>query len=206
MLMAVAGSNLANAQGLKDILGKLGGGSGASETIGNLLEGVLSKSDLTVSDLVGTWTSTGPAISFKGDNFLKKAGGAAAAATIETKLKPYYEKFGLTGATFEVDKEGAFTLTVKKMKLKGTIEPSENGEKGAFEFKFQAFGKVNLGHITAYVQKTSGKMDVMFDATKLKNIMSAVAQYSNISMAKTVSSLLDSYDGLCVGFALTAVK
>lgn len=194
----LTGANLTNAQSITDIFKK---GSGSS--IGDILSGVLSSSDLKVADLTGNWTSTGPAISFKGDNFLKKAGGVAAATAIEKKLQPYYTKYGLTGAKLVIDNTGNFELTIKKMKLKGTIEEATNTkEKGVFLFKFKAAGKVNLGTLTTYVQKTSKTMDVMFDATKLIALVNAVAKYSNLSTAKTLSSLLSSYDGLCVGFAL----
>ncbi|MBD5196530.1 MAG: DUF4923 family protein [Muribaculaceae bacterium] len=195
-------SNMTNAQSLSDLLGKLGGSGDAASTIGNLVEGVLSKSDLKVSDLQGTWTAKGPAVSFKGDNFLKQAGGAAASAAIETKLQPYYTKFGLTGAVLTVNNDGTFQLTIKKLKLSGTVEQPAGSEKGTFVFNFKAAGKIKLGKITTYVQKTSNSMDVMFDATKLMTIIEAVAKYSNISMAKTLSSLLSSYDGMCVGFAM----
>lgn len=205
LLAIIVCSNMANAQSLQDLLGKLGGGSTGS-TIGNLVEGVFSKSDLTVADLNGNWLATGPAICFQGDNFLKKAGGAAAAAAIETKLDPYYKKYGLTGATLSIDASGNFQLNIKKLKLKGTVEIPKGAEKGVFTFKFQAFGKVNLGNVKTYVQKTSRTMDVMFDATKLMAIIQAVAKYSNMDMAKTLSSLLSSYDGLCVGFALDKTK
>lgn len=195
-------SNMTNAQSLSDLLGKIGGGD-AGETIGNLVEGVFSKSDLKVSDLTGNWKSSGPAVSFKGDNFLKKAGGAAAAATIETKLKPYYTKYGLDGATLVIKSDATFELSVKKLKLTGTIEPATGDEKGVFIFNFKAIGKISLGKITTYVQKTLQKMDVMFDATKLMKIIEAVAKYSNISIAQTLSSLLSQYDGICVGFSMT---
>ena len=201
MVVILSCSNMTNAQNLKDLLGKLGGGS-TSETVGNLLEGVFSSSNLKVQDLNGNWLATGPAVAFQGDNFLKQAGGKAASAAVETKLKPYYQKFGLTGATLIIDDSGNFELKIKKLTLKGTI--TETADKGVFEFNFKAAGKIKLGKVKTYVQKTSKTMDVMFDATKLMAIIDAVAKYSNISVAKTLSSLLNSYDGLCVGFAFSA--
>lgn len=196
-LMMMAGAKTANAQSLTDLLKKAGSGS----TISDVLSGVLSSSNLTVEDLAGEWKSNGPAISFKGDNFLKKAGGVAAAAAIKSKIKPYYTKYGLDNSTLSIDKKGNFEFKFNKLTLKGTIEPDTKAtEKGVFLFRFKAAGKVNLGAITTYVQKTSKTMDVMFDATKLKNFVSVVAKYSGNSMAKTFSSLLEQYDGLCVGF------
>ncbi len=194
-------TNAANSGDIKDLLGKLGGSSSTTETIGNLLEGVFTSSNISVSDMQGSWTSTGPAVAFQGDNFLKQAGGKAAAAAVETKLKPYFTKYGLTGATLTIDESGSFTLAIKKLTLSGTVEATS--EQGVFEFKFAVAGKINLGTIKTYVQKSSSSMDVMFDASKLMTIIDAVANYSNISAAKTLSSLLSSYDGMCVGFAFS---
>ena len=198
-LMLSVCSNLTNAQSISDILGKLGGGNTAG-TIGSIVEGVLSKSDLQVSDLVGNWKSTGPAVTFKSDNLLKKAGGAAVASSIENKLSGYYSKLGLNGAVLTVNKDGTFQLSIKSIKLSGTIELAEGEDKGVFLFNFKALGKVNLGKVKTYIQKTSVSMDVMFDASKLLTILQAVG--NNVSSLSSITSLLSSYDGLCVGFAM----
>ena len=88
VLLASAG---AQAQNLSDIFGALGGnssqtttsGKGGGNTLGNLLEGVFSSSNITVQDLAGVWTSNGPAVCFQSENMLKKAGVIAAAAMVE---------------------------------------------------------------------------------------------------------------------------
>ncbi|MDE5807246.1 MAG: DUF4923 family protein [Muribaculaceae bacterium] len=214
-MLTLAGVNMANAQSLSDILGKLGNmtgnkenteqstgsGSGLGGTLGNILEGVFSSSNLSVADLAGTWKSSRPAVSFQGDNFLKKAGGVAAAAAIESKLEPYFNQYGLKGAVLTVDNAGKFTLAVKNIKLQGTV--TETGEKGVFNFNFQAFGKIKLGAVKTYVQKTSSSMDVMFDATKMMSLVSTVAKVTNVSTLNALSSILNSYDGLCVGFKMS---
>lgn len=215
VFVVLLGANMANAQSLSDILGKLGNatsssqssssesssGSGLGGTLGNLLEGVFSSSNISVADLAGTWKSSGPAVSFQGDNFLKKAGGVAAATAIESKLDPYFSQYGLNGAVLTVDNSGNFTLTVKKIKLQGTI--TETGEKGIFNFNFKALGKVSMGSVKTYIQKTSNSMDVMFDATKMMTIMSTVAKVTNVKSLSALSSILNSYDGLCVGFKMS---
>lgn len=212
----IACANVANAQSLSDLLGKIKGGSGSGNdsgsTIGNILNGVagvLTGSDLQVKDLEGNWQASGPAVSFKGDNFLKKAGGEAAAATIEGKIKPYYEKYGLNNSSFTVNNDSTFVLAIGKVKLSGTIEQAEGDEKGVFVLNFQALKKVNLGKMNIYVQKSPLKpnqLDFMFDATKLMRIVEGVGKISGISIAKTMSSLLSSYDGMCVGFQMTKVQ
>ena len=199
LAIGFAGAEQGNAQGLSDLFG----GGGGSNILGNLIEGVFTSSKITVADMEGTWISTGPAISFKGEGFLKEAGGLAAAATIESKLAPYYKQYGLNGATVTIDKKGNVTLTVKGVTLRGTI--CDTSEQGVFDFSFTAMG-AKIGTFKTYIQKSSSTMDMMFDATKLKALVSAIAKFSGSTMAKTMGSLLDSYDGMCVGFKLERQK
>lgn len=204
------------AQNLSDILGGLGealGGNGqssqnqtgqnnngGSSTLGNILEGVFSSSNITVSDMAGVWTSNGPAVCFQSDNFLQKAGGIAAASMIESKLSPYYNQYGLNGAVMTINTDGTFLMKLKNITLKGNI--TQTTEKGVFQFTFTALGSVKLGSIKTYVQKSYNTLSVMFDASKLKNLISGIAKIVNIQIVKTLTSILDSYQGLCVGFRM----
>lgn len=178
---------------LKDILGGAGG------ALGNIVEGVFTKTDLTVEDIAGEWTSTGSAVTFQSDNFLKKAGGTAAAGAVENKLDEYYSKFGLTGAVLSIDKDGSFTLSIKKLPIKGTLEVKS---KGVFKFTFNAGGIMKLGSMDAYVEKTPSGLNVMFDADKIKKIMTLAATISGSKMVSTADKLLKEYDGICIGFKM----
>ena len=52
----------ANAQSIGDLLKGLGqGSSDIGSTIGNALQGIFTKTDLTIEDIVGEYVSTGPA-------------------------------------------------------------------------------------------------------------------------------------------------
>lgn len=194
LILTIFGTTRANAQGLSDLLG-----GNLGNTVSNLIEGVFSSSNLTVADLAGEWTATGPAVCFQSNDFLKKAGGIAAASAVESKIAPYYEKYGLNNSTLTVDNQGNFTLVAGKLpKLTGVITEAGT-EKGVFNFNFTILGMKGLS-VTAYVQKTSTSMDVMFDASKLTGLITAVSKIANISLLQTASSILQSYDGLCVGF------
>lgn len=218
LMLLFAGTGVASAQSLSDILGKIGNAakqgqssgsdnsgnkSGLGGTLGNLIEGVFSSSNLSVEDLKGIWTASGPAVSFKADNFLQKAGGVAAAATIESKLEPYYKQYGLTGAVLEVADNGDFSLKIKAITLKGTITKKEGADNGVFQFNFKALGKVSLGNVTTYVSKSVNSLDVMFDSTFLLKIMQAVSKISGNSTLKALNSILTSYEGLNVGFKMS---
>lgn len=183
---------------LKGILGNLGNLDNVGDVVSGVVDGLLTRSDISVADMAGTWTSTGSAVTFLSDNYLKKAGGSAVASTIESKLDPYYQKYGLIGSTLTIDSSGKFTLKVKGISLNGTITKRSDGN---FDFAFTPFGSMKLGSIKAYVEKPISGLNVMFDASKLKSLLSTVAGLTGNSLASTAGNLLDSYDGLCVGFS-----
>ncbi len=199
----------AGAFDLKGALKGIGGNNtetsdqSGSNGIGALLGGLsnlLGKTDVTITDLEGTWNYSKPAVAFKSDNLLKKAGGAAAASMIEEKLTPYYQKAGLTAMSLTINADSTFTMTLKRTKLNGTLSKDEDGN---FVFQFKALGKINIGHATSVITKTGNSISVTFDASKLITLVSKIAAISGNSTVKSVSSLLESYDGLNAGFELT---
>lgn len=179
---------------LKSIFGNAG------DTVSGIVDGLLTTSDITVAQMAGTWTATGSAVCFQSENLLQKAGGSAAASTIESKLNPYFKQYGLTGAVLTIDQSGKFSLKVKGVTLSGTITKRSDGN---FDFKFQALGSISLGSIKTYVEKSTSGLNVMFDASKLKSLITAITSLTGNSLAQTAGSLLDSYQGLCVGFKFT---
>ncbi|MDE6268149.1 MAG: DUF4923 family protein [Muribaculaceae bacterium] len=183
------------AQNLQDVLSGLGKGG-----LGTVLNNVLGKSDVTVADLQGTWTYVEPAVAFKSDNLLKKAGGAAAATTIVNKIKPYYERVGLNKMELTINADSTFVMKSGMATLKGDISKAADGN---FIFNFKALGKVKVGKMTAIISKTAtGNISLTFDASKLITLVDRIASISGVSSLKTVSKMLNSYDGLNLGFIL----
>ena len=91
-------------------------------------------------------------------------------------------------------------MKVKRINAKGTISIDEAGN---YVFHFQALGKVNVGTMTAYINKSyTNELSLTFDASKLMTLIEKVANYSNNTTLKTASTLLNSYDGITVGFKL----
>lgn len=192
-----------NAFDIKDALGKVLSADSTSTTasnIGNVISAVIGPQKVELKDLVGTWKYSAPAVSFKSDNFLQQAGGAAAASSIEQKILPFYTRSGIAGLKVQFMEDSTFTMKVKRINAKGTISIDEAGN---YVFHFQALGKVNVGTMTAYINKSyTNELSLTFDASKLMTLIEKVANYSNNTTLKTASTLLNSYDGITVGFKL----
>ena len=203
----IAASTLsASAWDLKEALGNLKSGDSSSsvtDAISGALGGILSTGKITVEQLEGTWNYSAPAVTFKSDNLLKKAGGAAASGGIENKLAPVYKTTGLDQLTMTIDKQGAFSMKVRGITLKGTIQAVEDESSQAnFKFTFSGLGK-SIGGINAYIEKNiTGSMTLTFDVSKLITIMEKISSVTNNSTISTLSKTLSSYDGLCAGFEL----
>lgn len=187
--------NTASAQSVSDIFSKLG-------TVAN---NVLGSGKVTIADLEGNWTYVEPAVEFKSDNLLKKAGGSVASTTIVDKLRPYYSTVGLDNMTLAVDSAATFKMALKKISFSGEIVRGEND--GEFVFKFKAIGKISAGSLNAYISKTAtGQIKVTFDVSKLISLVNTIASVTGNSSMKSVSSILNSYDGLTAGFVLKKIK
>ena len=196
----------ASALDIKDLIGKYMSGSDSSsvtDVFSGILGDVLSTNKLTVQQLEGTWSYSAPAVTFISDNLLEKAGGAAAAETVEGKLEPIYKLTKLNQLKFTVDSQSNFTIGVGKIKLSGTIVASADENATAnFILKFKSLGKSTMD-VNAYVTKSiDSSMTLTFDITKLIAIMQEVSKIAKSSSVTTIVNALASFDGICAGFEL----
>lgn len=192
---------------LSDLLGRVSGSVDAGSVVKDVIDGVFTKENLTVEDIAGDWQSTGSAVDFRSESLMKKAGGAAVASAIQTKLNPYYKKYGFDKAIFSIAKDGSLSMKVGKYTIQGTIKVNDDKRyAGNFIVNFKALGVMSLGEYDTYVALVNNpltgnkELKMMFDAQKLVAMMKLVASLTKSSLAKSASSMLESYDGICVGF------
>lgn len=194
LILATVVSAQAQSSSVLDKL--LGGGSAVGSVVSNLL----GTSKLSPADLEGTWNYSSPAVTFKSENLLKKAGGAAASVAVENKLKPYYAKAGLDKMVLTVQADSAFTMKFKRGSLSGTISTSST--EGMMTFNFKA-AKIKIGSMDAAVSKAGNSLTVTFDVSKLMTLVNTIAKVSGSSTIKGLNSMLQSYDGVQAGFKLS---
>lgn len=214
----LAGTLNASAFDPKDILNGLRGNSGADTTqtensenntsggilgaLGSFINNAAANKKFSVDDLVGSWSYTSPAVSFQSSNALKKIGGAGAATAVEDKLKPYYERLGFNKSTLTVDSEHNFTLKMGVLTLKGKVE--KDPQDNMLVFNFNAFNKIPLGKVKANATKAGSTLNLTFDATKMIQLLTKVSSVLNMSTLNTLTTLLNSYDGIYMGFKFKA--
>lgn len=181
-------------------------GSTALSGLKGLAEGLLTSSKVGEDDLVGNWRYNAPAVTFKSDNLLQKAGGSAASGVIVEKIAPYYEKAGITSLTATFNQDRTFELKVKKITLTGTYALAGDEANGDFVFNFKTVKKLPLGKMSAHVDKVGSKITLTFDASKLIKLVNTVAQVSGRASLQSAAKLLNSYDGLNCGFELSPAQ
>ena len=204
ILVAIS-APVAGAWDLSNILGGNKSDSTSTTGLGDVLAGVGNALGITtgkteIKDLAGVWNYSAPAVTFKSDNLLLKAGGAAAASQVENKLAPYYKTAGLTSLKLTINEDSTFTFKLRVTSLNGTISRDE--ESGNFIFTFKALKKINIGSMETFTKKNGNQMSVTFDVSKLMTIIEKVAAVSGNSTIKGASALLNQYEGITAGFKL----
>lgn len=187
----------------KDALGSIASGSTNGSRIGSALDvigAVVGNGSVKSEDLVGNWAYSQPAVSFQSDNFLQKAGGAAASTVIVNKIKPYYDRFGVKGVTVSFTKDGDFEIKKGALRVRGTYVQADNG---SYTFNIKALGKIPAGKLTVYISGNAKKIQMTCAADRLLDFVGKVGQLTGNSTVKGVTNIVDSYKGLNIGFELT---
>ena len=193
-----AGSSIAG------ILGAvLGGNSNSSSSAGSsiingILNNVIGSGTFSKQDLCAhTWKYSKPGCAFTSENLLAKAGGEIAANKVEEKLGEYYSKFGFSGSntyfTFKTD--GTFAAKIDGKPWQGNY---------TFDEKTHAIQmKGLLLSMSGYATKTTNGISLLFDQTKLLNLIKTMGALKGSSTLSAIGTIANNYDGMRVGFEMT---
>lgn len=186
--------------------GLLGGGTttGSSSTgssiISGILNNVIGSATFSQADLCAhTWKYSKPGCAFTSENLLAKAGGEIAASKIEEDLSKYYSKFGFSKSntyfTFKTD--GTFAAKIDGKSWNGTY---------TFDEKTHAIQlKGLLLSASGFATRTANGISLLFEQKKLLTLVKTLSKL-NLTGSTTmsaVSSIVDNYDGVRVGFEMT---
>ena len=186
--------------------GLLGGGTttGSSSTgssiINGILNNVIGSATFSQADLCAhTWKYSKPGCAFTSENLLAKAGGEIAANKIEEDLSKYYNKFGFSKSntyfTFKTD--GTFAAKIDGKSWNGTY---------TFDEKTHAIQlKGLLLSMSGFATRTTNGISLLFEQKKLLTLIKTLSKL-NLTGSTTmsaVSSIVDNYDGVRIGFEMT---
>ena len=186
--------------------GLLGGGTttGSSSTgssiINGILNNVIGSATFSQADLCAhTWKYCKPGCAFTSENLLAKAGGEIAASKIEEDLSKYYSKFGFSKSntyfTFKTD--GTFAAKIDGKSWNGTY---------TFDEKTHAIQlKGLLLSASGFATRTANGISLLFEQKKLLTLVKTLSKL-NLTGSTTmsaVSSIVDNYDGVRIGFEMT---
>lgn len=186
--------------------GLLGGGTttGSSSTgssiINGILNNVIGSATFSQADLCAhTWKYSKPGCAFTSENLLAKAGGEIAANKIEEDLSKYYNKFGFSQSNtyFAFKTDGTFAAKIDGKSWNGTY---------TFDEKTHAIQlKGLLLSASGFATRTTNGISLLFEQKKLLTLVKTLSKL-NLTGSTTmsaVSSIVDNYDGVRVGFEMT---
>ena len=170
--------------------------SAGTTVLGTLLTNLLGNKT-TQKSIVGTWTYSAPKVAFESESILAKIGSSVASNKIESTLGNQLQKMGFqagkTTLTFASD--GTCKMVRSGKTINGTYSYDTNTGKMTLQ------GVLGMASVSLYVSVVGNEMYMLFDADKLLAI--ATAMSSATATTSTLSSLLSSYSGLKLGWAMT---
>jgi hypothetical protein len=153
---------------------------------------------LTEKAIIGTWKYSQPAVKLTSSkNALLDVAGSAASSTIQSKIKPYYEKVGIKpgACTFVFKEDGTFSSTFGQRTSTGKY--TYDAKTNQISLKYDS-GLLNTKAITAYAYMNGANLQLGFAMDKLINILTTLG--SNVQSLSTITALLEQYDGVKIGF------
>ena len=181
----------------------LGGNSNSSNSAGSsiingILNNVIGSGTFSKQDLCAhTWKYSKPGCAFTSENLLAKAGGEIAANKVEEKLGEYYSKFGFSGSNtyFSFKTDGTFAAKIDGKSWQGNY---------TFDEKTHAIQmKGLLLSMSGYATKTTNGISLLFDQTKLLNLIKTMGALKGSSTLSAIGTIANNYDGMRVGFEMT---
>ena len=183
-------------QSFKDLLNK------GKDVVGSVVEQL----DVIPKNIEGNWEFSGSAVKFTGDNVLMNAASELAAGKVEDQLNEYLQKVGIRQGLFSYvfNADGTFTTTFNKMNFSGQYTFSQ--EEGTIELDYGKNEKLKGVSLKTDVSVSLNSMQLLFNADKLLDFISKITVTVGDSKIGALTSLIDQYDGLKIGFELSRVK
>ena len=147
--------------------------------------------------LQGDWKYNAPSVGVSGKNLLAGIAKPIAKGKLKKKLKNAYKKIGLDKARpqFVFNVDGTCSMKLMGASVRGTYNYNPTTEKITFKWH-------GVPMNASLKRDGKKKLQLTFDADKLLKLMSLLGRFSDSSTIKALSTLLDNYEDVMVGFEL----
>ena len=189
LLLCIVGILATSCGNMNQILGAMSNGS-----VINAISSVIGLDKVSAQDLIGSWKYNTPGCAFTSENLLAKAGGEVAAAQIEEKLLPYYQKVNISSSNTFItfNQDGTFSSKIAGTSFSGTYTFDEASQ----QIKLKGM----LLSINCYTKREVNGISILFEAKKLLTVLQTMAALSGRADLQTIGDLSKQYDGVRVGF------
>ena len=146
--------------------------------------------------LSGQWKYNGPSVGVNGKNVIAGIAKPLAKSKLKKKLKKAYKTIGLykMQPSFIFNEDGTCAISVMGAKVKGSYNYNPTTEK--LTLKWHGIP------LSANLRRDGKKLHMTFEADKLISLITMMGRFSDSSTIKALSTLLDNYQDVMVGFEL----
>lgn len=179
------------------LLGKLG-------SIGNIVSSVAGTVYSAPVSLNGNYTYNGVAVGLDGGNILTNVAGAAATATVESKIDGYLANVGIKPGSVKFtfnNADNTFSCNIMNIPLSGTYKVGDGENTVTL-----TFGK-NMKYLsmTGNLKSNLNGCEMLFPADKVLSMLKKVASIAGQASSEisSISKLADNYDHFKLGFKMS---
>lgn len=162
-----------------------------------ITEGDIERETFLINRTIsGQWTYNAPSVDVSGKNLLAGIGKPLAKGKLKKKLKSAFKKIGLNKARpqFTFNEDGTCAIKLLGVGVKGSYNYNPSQEK--ITIKWHGIP------MSAHLKRDGKKLHITFDADKLLTLFSFASNVIDNSALKALSTLIDNYDDVMVGFEL----
>jgi len=157
----------------------------------------IARETLNVNKMLsGQWKYNAPSVGVNGKNLLAGIAKPLAKGKLKKKLNKAYKKIGLDKArpAFTFNEDGSCAIQVMGARIKGNYNYNPSTQKVTFKWHGVP--------LSANLKRDGKKLHLTFEADKLISLITLMGRFSDSSTIKALSTLLDNYEDVMVGFEL----
>lgn len=149
-------------------------------------------------EIEGEWSYVGTAVELETDNMLKKAAAEMAAVAVEQKINEQQAKYGIKPGMLKFTFKNDGNATISALNQSLPVKYNLSKDKKSMNIKV-----ANIINMDATIKHTiDNSLSILFEGDKVIELIKYLNTQVDYATIKTISQVLENYDGLKVGIEL----